>query len=151
MLCFSDDLGTEGVCWSVPNDVWATCALTTYLRQLLSYRRRSLCAKWRNNDAQRPPTECIATGNTSACYPTKSPPSISSSVRVKRKYSSSEATDTVERHIGEAGIKNITEKSPPKHDQKWTRLCDLLPLWSSWCRHFRWNVKTIEGYDVLNF
>ena len=35
----------------------------------------------------------------------------------------------------------VIEKSRPKHDPKWTRLCDFLATGSSWWRHFRWYCK----------
>ena len=45
----------------------------------------------------------------------------------------------------------IIEKSWPKHDPKWTYLCNLMPTESSQWRHFRWKVKTTEDYALLNF
>ena len=44
----------------------------------------------------------------------------------------------------------VIEKSPPKHDQKWTDLCDLLPTGVAGDIISGENVKAIEGYAALN-
>ena len=44
----------------------------------------------------------------------------------------------------------IIKKTQPKHDSKWTRLCYLLPTGSRWWLISSWNVKTIEGYTLIN-
>ena len=43
----------------------------------------------------------------------------------------------------------VTEKLQPEHDPKWTCLCNLRPIGSSWWRHFRWKCK--DYYVLLNF
>ena len=63
-----------------------------------------------------------------------------------------EALESVSKTVNVFRIGWTVIESRPERDPKWTRLCDLLPTWSSWWRHFRWKCKlTIEGYAVLNF
>ena len=46
---------------------------------------------------------------------------------------------------------SVIETWRPELDPKWTRLWDLMPIGSSWWRHFRCKCKDYWGYAVLNF